>query len=125
MLACVICLGTNSTGWKAMGSIPSEIIAFFNVPYSSHIMALGSIQHLAEMSSRNLPVGKGRPARKPDNPTVTRRALPFYKPRTQYEVEKTLLGDETAFLDVICVDFIAELKWYSTFVVKRVLRPIV
>jgi hypothetical protein len=30
-------------------------------------MALGSIQSLTEMSTRNLPGGKGRPARKPDN----------------------------------------------------------
>jgi hypothetical protein len=30
-------------------------------------MALGSAQHLTEMSTRNLPVGEGRPARKADN----------------------------------------------------------
>jgi hypothetical protein len=30
-------------------------------------MALGSTQSLAEMSARNLPGGKGRPARKTDN----------------------------------------------------------
>jgi hypothetical protein len=29
-------------------------------------MALGSTQPLTEMSTRNLPVGKGRPARKAD-----------------------------------------------------------
>jgi hypothetical protein len=33
-------------------------------------MALGSIQPLAEMSTRNLPGGKGRPERKADNLTA-------------------------------------------------------
>jgi hypothetical protein len=33
-------------------------------------MALGSTQPLTEMSSRNLPGGKGRPARKADNLTA-------------------------------------------------------
>jgi hypothetical protein len=33
-------------------------------------MALGSIQPLIEMSTRNLPGGKGRPARKADNLTA-------------------------------------------------------
>jgi hypothetical protein len=33
-------------------------------------MALGSTQRLTEMSTRNLPEGKGRPARKTDNLTA-------------------------------------------------------
>jgi hypothetical protein len=33
-------------------------------------MALGSTQSLAEMSTTNLPEGKGRPARKTDNLTA-------------------------------------------------------
>jgi hypothetical protein len=33
-------------------------------------MALGSTQPLAEMSTRNLPVGKARPVRKADNLTA-------------------------------------------------------
>jgi hypothetical protein len=33
-------------------------------------MALGSIQRLTEMSTRNLPGGKGRAARKDDNLTA-------------------------------------------------------
>jgi hypothetical protein len=37
---------------------------------SSHTMALGSIQPLIEMSTRNLARGKGRPARKADNFTA-------------------------------------------------------
>jgi hypothetical protein len=41
---------------------------FFNLPNpSSHAMALRSTQPLTEMSTRNLPGGEGRPARKADN----------------------------------------------------------
>jgi hypothetical protein len=47
--------------------VPDEI-DFFNLPDpSSLIMALGSTQPLIEMSTRNLPGGKKRPARKVDN----------------------------------------------------------
>jgi hypothetical protein len=43
-------------------------VDFFNLPHpSSRIMALGSTQPLTEMSTRNLPGGKGRPARRTDN----------------------------------------------------------
>jgi hypothetical protein len=41
-----------------------------NLPkHSSRTMALRSIQPLAEMRTRNLPGGKGQPARKADNLT--------------------------------------------------------
>jgi hypothetical protein len=48
---------------------------FFDLPTpSSRTMALESTQRLTEMSVRNLPGGKGRPARKADNspPSVSR-----------------------------------------------------
>jgi hypothetical protein len=58
--------------------VPDEV-DFFNLPNpSSHIMALGSTQPLTEMSTRNLPGAKKRPARRADNlaavyePTVYR-----------------------------------------------------
>jgi hypothetical protein len=52
-------------------SIPDEVIGFFYIPNpSSRTMALGSTQPLTEMSTRNLPGGKGRPACKADNLTV-------------------------------------------------------
>jgi hypothetical protein len=56
---------------RSRGSIPDDIIAFFNLPnpYSRN-MALGSTQPLTEMSTRKLPEGKGRPARKADNLTA-------------------------------------------------------
>jgi hypothetical protein len=47
--------------------VPDEV-DFFNLPNpSSRTMALGSTQPLTEMSSRILPGGKRRPARRTDN----------------------------------------------------------
>jgi hypothetical protein len=54
-----------------MGSNPDEVIGFLKlVNPSSCTTALGSTQPLTEMSTRNLPAGKGRPARKTDNLTA-------------------------------------------------------
>jgi hypothetical protein len=48
------------------GSNPDKV-DFFNLPNpSSHTMALGSTQSITEMSTRNIPGGKRRPARKAD-----------------------------------------------------------
>jgi hypothetical protein len=47
--------------------IPDEV-NFFSLPNpSSRTMAVGSTQPLTRMSTRNLPGGKKRPARRPDN----------------------------------------------------------
>jgi hypothetical protein len=47
--------------------VPDEV-DFFNLPnHSSRNMAPGSTQPLTEMSTRNLPGGKKRPARSADN----------------------------------------------------------
>jgi hypothetical protein len=49
---------------KVGGSIPDEVIGFFNLfNPSSRTMGLGSTQALTEMSTRNIPGGKGRPVR--------------------------------------------------------------
>jgi hypothetical protein len=46
---------------------PMRSLNFFNLPnLSSQTIDLGSTQPLTEMSTRKLPGGKGRPARKPD-----------------------------------------------------------
>jgi hypothetical protein len=51
--------------------VPMRSLEFSNLPSaSSRIMALGSTQLLTEMSTRNHPGGKGRPARKIDNVTA-------------------------------------------------------
>jgi hypothetical protein len=60
-----------ATSQNVAGSIPDEVIGFFNLPNpSSRTIALGSTQLLTEMSTKNLPGGKGRPARKADNLTA-------------------------------------------------------
>jgi hypothetical protein len=56
----------SGTMLQAGRSLPMGWI-FFNLPNpSSRTVALGSTQPLTEMSTRNLPEGKGRPARKAD-----------------------------------------------------------
>jgi hypothetical protein len=65
---------SNPQAGRFAGSIPDEFIGFFNWPNpSSRIMALGSTQPVTEMCTRNLPGGKGRPARKAD-------LTPIYEP---------------------------------------------
>jgi hypothetical protein len=50
--------------------VPDEL-DFTNLPNpSSRTMTLGSTQPLTKMSTRNLPAGKKRPARKADNLTA-------------------------------------------------------
>jgi hypothetical protein len=56
---------------KFTGSIPKDVIGFFNSPKpSSRTMALGSTQSLTEMSTKNIVGGEGRPERKADNLTA-------------------------------------------------------
>jgi hypothetical protein len=67
---------TEALGYKPEGrvSIP-DVTGFFNLPNPSRrTMALGSTQCLTEMSIRNLPEGKVRPARKlPTSPPSVSR----------------------------------------------------
>jgi hypothetical protein len=59
-----------ATSRKVVGSIPDEVIGFFNSPNpSSRTMALGLTQPLREMNTKNLPGGQGQPARKAGNLT--------------------------------------------------------
>jgi hypothetical protein len=54
-----------------MVRFPMRPLHFFNLPnLSSRTKALGSTQPLTEMSTRNLPEGKGWPARNSDNLTA-------------------------------------------------------
>jgi hypothetical protein len=56
---------------KIAGSIPDKVIKFFNLPNpSSRTMFLGSTQPLTEMSTRDLPGAKRRPARRADLTTI-------------------------------------------------------
>jgi hypothetical protein len=59
-----------TTSRNVTGSIP-DVVGFFNWPNTSgRTMALGSTQPLTEMSIRDHPGAKGRPARKADNFTA-------------------------------------------------------
>jgi hypothetical protein len=59
--------GRYATSQNDAGSIPDEVIGFFSIYLIlPAALALGSTQPLTEMSTRNLPGGKGR-ARKADN----------------------------------------------------------
>jgi hypothetical protein len=53
-----------------MGSIPDEVIGFFNWYNHGHTMAMESTQALIEMSTMKLPGGKEWLARKADNLTT-------------------------------------------------------
>jgi hypothetical protein len=59
----------KKTSRKVPGSSPDEV--FFYLPNPpSRAMALGSTLPLTEMSTRNLPGGKGQPACRVDNHTA-------------------------------------------------------
>jgi hypothetical protein len=60
-----------ATNRKVVISIPDEVTGIFNLgDHSGCTMALGSTQPLTEISTRNLPGRKRRPARKADNFTA-------------------------------------------------------
>jgi hypothetical protein len=59
------------TSRKVAGSFPDKVIRFFNWPNpSNRIMAQMSTHSQTEMSTRNLPGSKERPAHKADNLTA-------------------------------------------------------
>jgi hypothetical protein len=65
-----------ATSWKVGGLIPDEVTEFFNWPNpSSCTMAPWLTQPLTEMHTRNLPGGKGWPARGADNLTIICEAI--------------------------------------------------
>jgi hypothetical protein len=60
-----------ATSRKVEASVPDDVIGFFTCPNpSSHTMAVGLTQPLTEMSTRNLPGGKGQPAHEADDFTA-------------------------------------------------------
>jgi hypothetical protein len=69
---CILVFESLSKSRKVVVSIPDENIEFFIDLHnpSSRTMALASTKPLTEMSSKNLPGGKGRPARNADNLTA-------------------------------------------------------
>jgi hypothetical protein len=72
-------MGHYATSRKVSDSSPDEV-DFFNWPNpSSHTMVLGSTQPLSEMSTRNLPRGKWRPALKADKLTAICEPIVYRK----------------------------------------------
>jgi hypothetical protein len=64
-------LRNYATNQKVAGLIPDKVMDFFNLPNPSICtMAQELTQPPSEMSARNLPSGKGRPAHKADNLTL-------------------------------------------------------
>jgi hypothetical protein len=64
----VVGWGTELQAGRSRIRLPVRLLDFFNWPNpSSRTMALGLTQLLTEMSTKNLPGGKGQPARKADN----------------------------------------------------------
>jgi hypothetical protein len=62
-----MCPVNLATSRKVAGSVPDEVIVFFNLPNpSSRTIAPGSTQPLTEINTKNLPGSKWRPARKTD-----------------------------------------------------------
>jgi hypothetical protein len=71
MVIVIIMIGALCYSRKVAGSIPDEVIEFFNWPNSSsRTMALGSTQPLTEMTTRNVPGVKGRQASTADSLTI-------------------------------------------------------
>jgi hypothetical protein len=62
----------NAASRKVAGSIPDEVIGYFNLlNLSSCTMTVGLTQPITEMSTRNRLGDKGRPACKADNLTAS------------------------------------------------------
>jgi hypothetical protein len=67
----VVGWGTTLQAGRSRGRVPMRSLNFFNLPNPcSRNMVLGSTQPITEMSTRNLPGGKGWPARKADKLTA-------------------------------------------------------
>jgi hypothetical protein len=87
---------------------PAYLILIFNGEYT---VALGSTEPLTEMSTRNLPGGKGRPERKADN--LTAICEPVVYKTWQPQRLTILLASTTCYRDIFTflqIKILAEVK---------------
>jgi hypothetical protein len=107
----VVGWGTLQQAGRSRERIPDEV-DFFNLPNSSsRTMALGSTQPLTQMSARNMPGGKGRPARKADNLTAICEPIVYKMWEPQH---LTTLWDSTAcYRDTFTYYMIACMKQWT------------
>jgi hypothetical protein len=81
----IVGLGTLLHAGRSRVIFPMRSLDFsIDLILPAALMALGSIQPLTEMSTRNLPGGKGRPARGAENLTATCQptVLKVWEPRS-------------------------------------------
>jgi hypothetical protein len=84
----------------------ADVIGFFNLPNpSSRTMTLGSTQPLTEMSTRNLPGGRGRPASKDDKITAN------WEPRRLTTLRASTVSYRDSFTFFLTWRYIAEYKY--------------
>jgi hypothetical protein len=111
-----MCRGTRQRCWlrhyvisrKVAGSIPVEVIGFFNWSNpSSRTMALGSTQPLTEMRTRNLPGSIRWPARKADNLTAIYDLLSW----KCWSLDVSKLYVPPRFVTGIALPYMAFLLW--------------
>jgi hypothetical protein len=96
----------TTTSQKVTVEVPSAVTGFFNLPNpSSRIMTLNFTNSLMEMSTRNLPGGKERPARKGDNLTTIcePKIHKMSKPRHSTGLYASLAFHKAALLFTSCL----------------------
>jgi hypothetical protein len=92
-----------------------DIFSLFNP--SSRTMALGSAQPLTEMSTRNLPGGKGRPENKANNLTAICEPIVWRK-RGNLDVSQPYGASKTCYR---CCELLSELQFCDE---EQIARPI-
>jgi hypothetical protein len=113
-----------ATSQKVAVSIPNEVTGFFNLPNSSSLtMVLGLTQPLTEMSTRNLPVGKGRPVLKADNLTAICEPIvqKMWKPRRLTNLWPSM----ACYRDSFTVFYLStKIKWqrFNIKLLKKILK---
>jgi hypothetical protein len=104
----VVRWGTMLQAWMLRVRIPMRSLDFFSWPNPSRrAMALGSTQPLTEMSSRNLPGGKRRPALNADNLTAICEPIVWkmWEPRRLTSLWAFTACYRDSFLDTICTAY--------------------